>query len=136
MTINTSLCDSYKVEIVSGVHRVDDEYRMALYGAEANLNSDTRAYTTEGEVAGQGYEAGGIRLTGAAVQLNGGAAILSFDPPEWSRATIAAGGCLIYNASKENRAVAVFGFGGNVVSRNGKFVVNMPTGGNGLIRIK
>jgi hypothetical protein len=136
MAIETALCRSYKAEVMDGVHSLSDEYRMALYTEAAVLDGETKAYTADGEVEGRGYEAGGIVLTGIASGFSGNAAIINFDQPEWRQATFEAAGALVYNASKDNRAVAALSFGGNVVCRNGRFAVNMPSDGNGLIRIR
>jgi hypothetical protein len=136
MAIETALCRSYKAEVMDGVHSLSDEYRMALYTAEANLDAGTEVYNSAGEVEGRGYAAGGMVLTGISSGFSGNAAIINFDQPEWRQATFEAAGALVYNASKDNRAVAALSFGGNVVCRNGRFAVNMPSDGNGLIRIR
>ena len=124
--IVTALCDSYKAEIIAGVHAVDDEYRLALYSPEANLDRSTAFYSANGEVTGEGYDAGGIVLAGASVRSINGAACLAFDSVEWPRTTISAAGGAIYNASKQNRTVAVFNFGEVVQTRNGRFSVKIP----------
>lgn len=136
MAIETALCRSYKAEVMDGVHSLSDEYRMALYTAEADLDAGTEVYNSAGEVEGRGYDAGGMVLTGISSGFSGNAAIINFDQPEWRQATFEAAGALVYNASKGNRAVAALSFGGNVVCRNGRFAVNMPSDGNGLIRIR
>jgi len=113
------------------IHDIGDEYRMALYNDAANLGPDTTVYTAEGEVGGRGYEAGGIALENVRPIGEG----LGFDEPVWRASTIAATGCMIYNASKDNRAVAVFSFGGVVESRNGRFFVKTPSGDKGAVRL-
>lgn len=124
--IITSLCDSYKAEILAGVHALDDEYRLALYDSEANLGRFTTAYTPEGEVRGEGYEPGGSILSGNKIRIIGGTACLSFGNQIWPRTTIVARGAMIYNATKGGRAVAIFDFGRNVETRNGRFSVEIP----------
>jgi hypothetical protein len=136
MAINTALCRSYKAEVMDGVHSLSDEYRIALYTAEADLNASTEVYDSVGEVEGRGYDAGGMVLSGISAGFSGDAATINFEQPEWRQATFTAAGALVYNASKENRAVATLSFGGNVICRNGKFTVKMPSGENGLIRIR
>lgn len=124
--IITALCDSYKSEILAGVHGVDDEYRVALYSEEASLGRFTERYTPAGEAEGEGYEAGGIALSGAVVRSVSGKACLTFGDALWPRVTIVAAGGMIYNASKDGRAVAVFSFGGEVEARNGRFPLEIP----------
>ncbi len=135
MAIETGMCHSYRLELMQGVHTLDDEYRMALYGPDADLSAETSAYTADGEVEGRGYEAGGLPLTGVTAARSGSAAVMDFDAPEWRASSIVAHGCMVYNASKDNRAVAVFSFGGEVLSRNGRFIIKKPSGGNGPVRI-
>jgi pSer/pThr/pTyr-binding forkhead associated (FHA) protein len=133
--ISTALCNTYKREMFEGVHSLTDEYRIALYTDKAALDSNTEAYTPEGEVSGLNYEAGGKAVSGVRSGIDSAIAFLSFDSVSWKNATITARGAMVYNASKGNRAVAVFDFGKDVVSVNGTFVVELPSGSSSLIRI-
>lgn len=136
MAITTAVCKSYKQEILEGVHAAGDTYKIALYTSSASLDADTTAYASTNEVSGSGYTAGGATLSNFQSGLSGSTSYITFDDPEWDPATITARGCLIYNSSKTNKAVAVFDFGGNVSSTNGKFKVDMPAAGaSALIRI-
>lgn len=129
MAITTSVCNSYKREILEGIHDLADDYKIALYTDAANLSATTTAYSATNEVSGAGYTAGGLSLTGAAAALASGVGYLDFNDPAWADATITARGALIYNASKSNRAVAVFDFGANVSSTSAEFKVTMPAPG-------
>lgn len=136
MTITTAICNSYKKEILEGVHDAADTYKLALFTSAASLGADTTAYATTNEVSGTGYTAGGVTLADFTTGLSGGTAYLTFTDPSWANATITARGCLIYNASKSNKAVAAFDFGGDVSSTNGTFSVDLPAAGaSSLIRI-
>lgn len=137
MAITTAICNSFKQEILQGVHEAGDTYKIALFSGTATLNKSTTAYGTTGEVSGTGYTAGGQALTGFAVTLDGDTACVDFDDPVWSNATITAGGALIYNASQSNKAVAVYSFGGDVSSTNADFTAQMPAAAaaTALIRI-
>lgn len=136
MTITTAICNSFKQEILEGVHTTTDVYKVALFSSAATLGAATTAYATTNEVTGTGYTAGGATLSGLATGLSSGTAYLTFADPSWSTATITARGCLIYNSSKSNKAVAVFDFGGDVSSTNGTFTVDFPAAGaSSLIRI-
>lgn len=136
MTITSAICNSYKQEILEGVHAAADTYKIALYSDAATLGAGTTAYALTNEITGAGYTAGGKSLTGFASGLDGSTAYLTFTDIAWTSATITARGCLIYNSSKSNKAVAAFDFGGNISSTNGTFTVDFPgTGATSLIRI-
>ena len=136
MAITTAICNSYKQEILEGVHASADVYKIALYTSTATLGASTTAYTATNEVTGTGYTAGGATLTGFASGLSGSTGYLTFTDPSWASSTITARGCLIYNSSKSNKAVAAFDFGADVVSTNGTFTVDLPVAGAAaLIRI-
>lgn len=122
-----ALCVSWKRELLEGVHQASDVYKIALYTAAANLNATTGSYTTDHEVSGSGYIAGGQRLNGFSVGGAAGTAWLDWtNDPYWEDATITARGALIYNSSKGKRAVAVIDFGSDQSSSNGSFIVEFP----------
>lgn len=131
------MCNSYKSEILQGVHAAADTYKIALYTSSATLSKATTAYSATNEVVGAGYTAAGATLTGFSVTMTGDIARLDFSAASWSNATITARGAMIYNSSKSNKAVAVFDFGGDVTSTNGTYTVNMPAvaDGTSLIRV-
>lgn len=136
MAITSAMCNSYKQELLEGVHASGDTYKIALYTDSATLSADTTAYSATNEVSGTGYTAGGLELSGFTTGLATSTAYLTFTDPAWSNATITARGCLIYNSSKTNKAVAVFDFGQNVSSVNGTFTVDFPgAGASSLLRI-
>ena len=125
--IRTALCDSFKLDILQGRHSVTDEYKIALYDNSVDMGEETQAYTTEGEVEGLGYESGGKVLGDIRTDLIDGSAHMSFGDVIFENVSVIASGCMIYNASKENRAVAVFGFGQDVEARNGKLTISIPS---------
>jgi hypothetical protein len=137
MAITTAICNSYKKEVLEGVHESTDTYKVALYTDSATLGASTTAYSSTNEVAnGNGYTTGGLTLSGFATGLDGSTAYLTFADPQWTTATITARGCLIYNSSQSNKAVAAFDFGQNVSSTNGTFTIDFPAAGpSSLIRI-
>ena len=137
MTIETALCESYKRELLMGVHAIDDDYRMALFVSGARLSAATTAYSNDMEAEGEGYALGGISIPNMRVESSGSESYIDFDPVVYERLTVAVDGCLIYNASKGNRAVAVFNFGETLLARNGKIEVESPsTGMRGIVRLK
>lgn len=132
MAIATAVCVSYKQEVLEGVHTSEDTYKIALFTDTATLTSLTETYSSTNEVAnGNGYTTGGLTLTGFVTGSTTSAAYLTFADAQWPNSSITARGCLIYNASKDNRAVIVCDFGENVVSVNGTFTLDMPTGAAG-----
>ena len=121
------LCVSYKLELPTGVHTERDTYKMALYGDGAALNEFVSEYISDGEVSGSGYRAGGVSLRGFRVIQDGAAACLTWDDAVWDKATIVnAVAGLIYNASKNNRAVGVVVLEEPTTSRNDMFKVKFP----------
>lgn len=138
MAITSAVCNSFKQELLGGIHDLDtDVIKLALYTSAATLGATTTAYTTSNEVVGANYTAGGNTLSGAAISLDGSVAIVDFSDTTWSSATITARGALIYNSSKSNRAIAVIDFGGDKTSTSGDFTVVFPTatGTNAIVRI-
>lgn len=124
--IQQSVCNSYKQEVLTGVHFPGDVFKIALYTASAVLNRKTIAYISAHEVVGMGYEPGGRILEGFMAILFNDTATLSFDDVTWPVSSITARGGLIYNSSKGNKSVGVMDFGENVTSTNGPFTVLFP----------
>lgn len=148
MAISQTLCTSFKVEILNGVHAFGttvvrasttaDVFKLALYTSSAVLNSATTAYTSVHEVASTGgYTAGGNTLTNIAPTSSGTTAYLDFADSTWLASTITANGALIYNSTQGNKAVAVLAFGSDKSSNNGDFTVQFPPADadNAIIRI-
>ena len=112
--ITQALTSSFKQELLKGVHDLDnDVFYVALYTANANLDSTTTVYTTTGESSGTGYTAGGQELVNLGASLSGTIAYASWENAVWPGAVISASGALVYNSSKGNKSVAVLNFGGN-----------------------
>ena len=102
-------------------------YKIALYTALADLNSQTTAYTTTNEIVGTGYTAGGKTLTVVPPNSNTTAqtAFVSFLPAVWTSSSFTTRGALIYN-STTNAAVCVLNFGSDKIT-NGTFTITFPT---------
>lgn len=125
--ITQSLTASFKKELLQGVHDFDtDTFKIALYTNSSNISSSTTAYTTSGEVTGTGYTAGGAVLTNLGVTLSGTTAYTSWEDYTWSNSTLTTAGALVYNASKSNRSVIVFNFGGTYMTDAADFTVTFP----------
>lgn len=120
---------SFRLELYEGVHNlVNDEIRMALYNANADVNLDTTVYTTTNEVTGTGYSAGGELCQNVTVQQDSsnGIVYVSFDNVVWINASFTCRGALIYNVTQGNKSVAVLDFGSDKVVSNGTFTVTLP----------
>lgn len=126
MAITQALCNSFKLDMLNGVHQPGDTYKLALYLASATLDETTAAYTASGEIADAGYPAGGLTLTGRAVSAAADAGRLTFDDPLVTPVSWAARGALIYNASRSNKAIGVIDFGATIISTNSDFEVLIP----------
>jgi len=144
MAITTAMCNSFKQELLGGVHDLDtDTLKVALikesptgtYGAATTNYSDITGNTDE--AVGTNYTAGGQTLDSATISLSGSTAFVDFADEVFTNLTISADGAIIYNASQGNKAVAVFDFGGTVTSTSGDFTVVFPTAdsSNAVIRI-
>lgn len=152
--MTSAICNSYKQEILQGVHEAADVYKFVLIKSTGtgtyNKNSTNAGSPGSGppstsnvgtdEVATSGtYTAGGTTLSGFSVTLQGDTAVLDFTAPAaFTGATISADGLVIYNSTQGNKMVAVYAFsGGPIVSTNGTFTISMPAVGasTSLIRI-
>lgn len=144
MAITTALSNSFKEELLGGVHDLDsDTIKIALISANpsgtygASVTNYSEVTTNGDEVTGTGYTAGGNTLTSPAISLDGSTAIVDFADTTWSNATISADGCILYNDTKAGRSIAVIDFGGTVTSTSGNFTVSFPAAdaSNAIIRI-
>lgn len=144
MAITTALCNTFKQELLGGIHDLDtDVIKLALikatptgsYGAATTNYSDVTGAADE--ASGTGYVAGGQALDSATITLSGSTAFVDFADEVIVTATVSADGCIIYNSSKANRAIAVIDFGGTKTSTNGDFTIQFPTAdaSNAIIRI-
>jgi hypothetical protein len=144
MAITTAMCNSFKQELLGGVHDLDtDTLKVALikaspsgtYDASTTNYSDITGNTDE--AVGTNYTATGQELDSATITLSGSTAFVDFADEVFSNITIAADGAIIYNSSQGNKAVAVFDFGGTVTSTSGDFTIVFPTAdaSNAVIRI-
>ena len=150
MAIGQTLATSFKVEILDGIHNFGvgvirattaaDTFKIALYTTLATLNSTTTVYTTQDEVTGTGYVAGGntLVISQAPTSTNTETvAWLNFENSSWANATFSADGALIYNSTQGNKAVAILNFGSTKTTANQTFTITFPasTSSAAIIRI-
>lgn len=118
---------SFKKQLYQGVHDLlTDTLYIALYTANADLNESTTVYTTDGEVTGTGYVAGGVLLTGVTLETSGSTAYVNFANVVFN-ASVTARCALIYNVTQGNKSIAVLDFGSDKTSTN--FTITMPVNG-------
>jgi len=144
MAITTAMCNSFKQELLGGTHDLDtDVLKIALikssmagtYGASTTNYSDVTGNSDE--ASGTGYSAGGQNLDSATISLDGSTAIVDFADETFADVTTSADGCIIYNASQSNKAIAVIDFGGTVSATAGDLTIEFPAAGasTAIIRI-
>ena len=139
MAITQAVCNSFKQELLQGLHDLDGHtLKLALYTSSATLGPTTTAFSTTNESSGTNYTSGGATISNVAVSLSGTVAFVDFDDVSFSSATISdAAGALIYNSSASNRAIAVLDFGSTKSVSGGTLTVYLPSASatTALIRI-
>ena len=130
MAITSAICNSFKQEILVEGHNLTngaDSIKLALYTSSATMGAGTTAYSTSQEVSGTNYSAGGSALTNVTPALSGSTAGCDFSDLTFGTATVTARGCLIYNSTNSNKAIAAIDFGGDKTSTAGDFTVVFPS---------
>lgn len=139
MAIVQTQCTVFKYNLLKGEENFTLAspyvYKIALYNANASLDATTSVYSTDNEITGTGYTAGGRTLVIIPPAYNGSTAYVSFNDVTWSPANFTCRGALIYN-STTGAAVAVLNFGADKTATN-SFTITFPTAdaSNAIIRI-
>lgn len=136
MAIQQTTTTSFKVELLQAVHNFGptgaDTFKIALYTGNSSIGPSTTVYTTDNEVTGTGYTAGGLELVISQTPTYGinnqqvPTAYISFAPATWASATFIARGALIYNSTQANKSVAVLDFGSDKSVLNQTFTITFP----------
>jgi hypothetical protein len=145
MAITQALPNSFKKQLLDGDQDfttpagTGDRFKLALYVSTATLGAATTSYTTSGEVSssGTGYTTGGKALVNSGTSLVSTVAFTDFADLSFQSVTLTARGCLIYNTSFSNSAVAVLNFGADKTATSGTFTIQFPafTSSAAIIRI-
>ena len=141
MAISSVLTNSFKAELLKGLHSFDtsgatpagNAFKIALYTSSTTIDTTTTAYGgPSNEVSGTGYSAGGNTLTNTGVGTTTVTSFTDFSDTSWTSASFTARGCLIYNSSTitgltTNAAVCGITFGGDKTVSSGTFTIQFPT---------
>ena len=129
MALTSAIANSFKQELLVEGHNLTngaDSIKLALYSSSATLGAGTTVYVTTGQATGTNYTAGGNALTNVTPALSGSTAICDFADLTFGTATVTARGCLLYNATNGNKAIAAIDFGGDKTSTAGNFTIVFP----------
>ena len=142
MGITSSLVNSFKAELLKGLHSFDTSgatpagsvFKIALYTNSTTIDTTTTAYggpTNELPATG-GYSTGGNTLTNTGVGTTTVTSFTDFSDTSWTSASFTARGCLIYNSSTitgltTNATVCAIDFGGDKTVSSGTFTIQFPT---------
>ena len=143
MAITTAMCNTFKTELLGGTHDLDtDSIKLALIKASPSgtYNASTTNYSdvtgNSDEASGTNYSAGGQVLDSAAITTSGTTAMVDFADEVFSNVTTSADGCIIYNSSASNKAIAVIDFGGTVSATAGDLTIEFPAVGTSTAVIR
>ena len=137
MAITQALCTSFKTQLLTATHdftaSTGNVFKLALFRAQASIvgtfGAGTTNYSDMGadQASGTNYTAGGSALTNVTPTSSGTTAYTDFADLVFTNVTITTSGCLIYNSSASNKAVAVFNFGGDKTATAGDMTIIFPT---------
>ena len=144
MAITTAMCTSFKQQLLNKEHDLNtDTIKLALikaspsgtYGAATTNYSDVTGNSDE--ASGTRYSAGGQTLDSGTISVSGTTALVDFADEVFSDVTLSADGCIIYNSSASNKAIATIDFGGTVSATAGDLTIEFPAAGasTAIIRI-
>ena len=155
MAITSSICNSFKEEILQGGHCLNasgstaagNTIICALYSSNsavlsksttqwtvASTPSATPTSTYEVSTDSTGYSSGGNTLTNIDVALDSDTAVCDFSNSSWTSATFTARGLLLYNTTAitgftTNRSILAINFGGDKTVTAGTFTIEFPAAG-------
>ena len=140
MAITTALCTSFKGELLGGTHDLDTHtLKMALIkpSMSGTYDKTTTNYSdvtgNSDEATGSNYSAGGNNLDSVSISTDAssGRAFVDIADEVFANVTTSARGCIIYNSSASNKAIAVIDFGGTITATAGDLTVQFPAIGSG-----
>jgi hypothetical protein len=135
--IEQTITTSFKQDILQALQDLaTDTLYMALYTGAAELTADTTAYTTQNEVVGTNYTAGGEECQNVTLMTTGNTVYISFDNVEWTNVSFTCRGALIYNQTQGGKSIAILNFGSDKQA-GPNFTVTLPANNanSALIRV-
>jgi hypothetical protein len=127
-------CTSFKQEVLEAKHDFRSHtFKLALYDNNASFTASTTDYTTENEISGTGYSAGGAALTLVVPATSGTVAFASFLTLVFSTLTVSGvRGAILYNSTTEGgsgttEAVCILDFGRDFAKTAENFTVTFPS---------
>ena len=135
MSISSDVCNSFKEELLTGVHDLsNDTLKIALIkeSPSGTYDADTTNYSdltgNSDEVVGTNYTAGGNDLDNITITKDSSTDVVfvDFENETFSNVTLSTDGAIIYNATRSNRAIAVITFLGTVSATAGDLTVQFP----------
>ena len=125
--IKTCVPTQAKADFLGGVHTLKDNYKLVLYGSDADLDDCTANYVAQGEVRGKGYREGGVSLSNPKAWVDRNAGCLTFDSVTLANSTITARGYMIINASKNNKVLCIVDWVAEYTSTEGPFNIRIAS---------
>lgn len=135
--IEQTITTSFKQDILKALQDLStDNLYIALYTGAAELTADTTAYTTQAEVVGANYTAGGKKCQNVTLMTTGNTVYISFDNVQWTNVSFTCRGALIYNQTKGGKSIAILNFGSDKKA-GPNFIVTLPANNanSALIRV-
>lgn len=120
-----------KANLMKGLvnlHTGGDTIKVALYNVTHDFTATDTDYTTDNEISGSGYDAGGKTLQNQAVTE---AATTDWDADDlaWADATFSAWSAVIYDSTVSNDLIATIDFGGEKAVASGTFTIQFDSSG-------
>lgn len=121
--ITTGITVSSKVCMLELLAKQD--FKLALYSINAELDCYTAEYTPTNEARGKGYKAGGLDLENPRVWVEDEQAYLTWDSPVIPVSTLSANGFMIYCPTMDNRSIFIGSWNATYTSTEGPFTINI-----------
>lgn len=118
--------------LMAALSNVASPVTLATPGIQAARSFNDWLNNVGPEIAGPGYTAGGLALTGVTVTVSGNTAILNCANPVWAGANFTASQMIIYDSSVPATGIQLicfFDFGGPIVTVNLPFSVSISGAG-------
>lgn len=106
---------SFTLDLLTNIHDFSyDQIKVALYTGDASIDDATTEYTTDNEIVGVGYTAGGenMYVSTGYPKLDPDRGAVRFEEVVWEApSTFTYRKALVYNATKGNRSILVIDYG-------------------------